>query len=301
MDWDGRPYFPLSLYLKQRFGCRVYRVSLDAGFSCPVREKGSPCIFCDSRGSRASYVDPTLPLEEQLKRGMELMRKRFKAKKFIAYFQAFTNTYAPVEKLKEIYSRVFFHPDVVAMSVSTRPDCLDQNVVDLLAEFNRKKPVWVEVGVQTFNLNGLIWLERRHGVWEIIDAVQRLKKAGIEVIAHMIIGVPTDNEEWVRENARVINVLGFNGVKLHNLYVLKGTKLEELYLSGQFKVLSLEEYAKLAGVFISNLSPTVVVHRIAGKAEQGLVAPDWTGSKASVSKIEELFKKWGVYQGKDLH
>ena len=301
-----RRYNALSDYLKRTFGEKVYRVSIDAGFTCPNRDgrlATGGCIFCDEAGSRARYVEPELPVREQLRRGIEFVRRKFGARKFIAYFQAYSNTYAPVEKLREIYSVVFEFPEVVGLSVSTRPDLVPDAVLDLLAEFAERLHVWLELGVQSFHYRSLVKVRRYHGVAESIDAILRAHSHGLDVVAHMILGLPGETELEIVENARILSALGVHGVKMHHLYVVKGTPLEKIYRAGNLKVYETpEDYARVAAKFIAHLSPEIVIHRLAGRAPSDmLVAPKWSSNKfAPIQAIEKELEEKDLYQGKLL-
>ena len=306
-EWNGKRYNALSSYLKRIFGEKVYRVSLDAGFTCPNRDGRlgfGGCIFCDAAGSRAGYVQPELPVEEQLKRGIELIRSRFRANKFIAYFQAFSNTYGNIEFLKRTFSIPLKFPEVVGISVSTRPDLVPNEVLELLAELGEKRKVWLEIGVQTFHYRTLVKLRRFHGVAESIDAILRAKSFGnIEIVTHVILGLPGETEQEMIETAKVLSALGVNGVKMHHLYVVKNTDLERLYRNGKLKVFErIEDYAKVAADFIEHLDPRIVIHRLAGRAAPDvLVAPSWSWDKfRPIQAIEQELERRNSWQGKKL-
>ncbi len=301
-----RRYNAFSEHLKKLFGEKVYRVSIEAGFTCPNRDgrlATGGCIFCDETGSRARYVEPELPVREQLKRGIEFIGKRFGVRKFIAYFQAYSNTYAPIEKLREIYAAALDFPEVVGISVSTRPDLVSEEVLQLLDELSSKLHVWLEIGVQSFHYRSLVKVRRFHGVAESIDAILRAQKHNVEVVAHVILGLPGETTAEIIENARILSALHVHGVKMHHLYVVKNTPLEKIYRAGKLKVFETpEEYARVAAAFIAHLSPEIVIHRLAGRAPADmLVAPKWTQNKfAPIQAIEKELQANNLYQGKLL-
>ncbi len=299
-------YRSLSSYLKEKFGEKVYRVSIDAGFTCPNRDGTlayGGCIFCDEAGSRARYVEPQLPIREQLVKGMDFIGRRFGARKFIAYFQAYSNTYAPIEKLREIYSIPLEFPEVVGISISTRPDLVSEDVLTLLDELSDKVHVWLEIGVQSFHYRSLVKVRRFHGVAESIDAILRAQKHRVEVVTHVILGLPGETVREMIETARILSALGVNGVKMHHLYVVKNTDLAKLYENGKVKVFDTpEDYAKVAALFIAHLSPEIVIHRLAGRAPADmLIAPEWTSNKfAPIQAIQKELQDKNLYQGKLL-
>ncbi len=299
-------YNALSQHLKRMFGEKVYRVSIDAGFTCPNRDgtlaRGG-CIFCDEAGSRARYVEPSLSIEEQLRRGMEFIGRKFGARKFIAYFQAYSNTYAPLKKLREIYRIPLKFPEIVGISVSTRPDLVSEPVLELLDEIAEQVHVWLELGVQSFHYRSLVKIRRFHGIAESIDAILRAQKHRVEVVTHIILGLPGETTAEIIETARILSALGVDGVKMHHLYVVKNTPLERIYRAGNLKVFETpQDYAYVAALFIAHLSPKIVVHRLAGRAPSDmLVAPEWTANKfLPIQAIENELKKQGLYQGKLL-
>ncbi len=302
-EWGGRRYNSFNEHLKKLFGEKVYRVAIDAGFTCPNRDgllATGGCIYCDEVGSRASYVEPEIPITEQLKMGMELLGNRYKVQKFIAYFQSFSNTYAPLEKLRNLYEEALSVEGVVGLSISTRPDLLPDEILDLISEISKKTYLWLEIGVQSMHFRTLKKIKRFHGVAEIIDAVLRAKKRGIRVLAHVILGLPGETETEMLETARAISALGIDGVKMHHLYVVEGTELAKIYRMGKLKVYETpEEYAKIAVKFLENLSPRIIVHRLAGKAEKGLIAPKWTSNKfLGIQAVEKLLEELNTHQGK---
>ncbi len=303
-EWGGKRYNNLNYHLKKFFGEKVYRVSIDAGFTCPNRDgtlgRGG-CIFCDAGGSRAGYVEPELPIREQLLKGIALIKRNTGAKKFIAYFQAFSNTYAPVKKLKSLYEEALSVPDVVGISISTRPDLVPEEALDFLEEIGEHTYLWLELGIQTMHDKTLKKLNRKHDVDQNFDSIIRaLKRPHIRVLAHMILGLPGESEEDMLETAKILSQLEIHGVKLHHLYVVQETVLQKLYEKGLVQVYETpEEYAKVAVKFLEHLSPEIIIHRLQGFATQHLVAPKWTSNKfAGIQAIEKMLEELDTYQGK---
>jgi len=268
-------------YWKEKFGEKVYRVGIDGGFTCPTRDgtKGrGGCYFCDEEGSRAQYIKPCDGIEKQIEAGICKLKKRG-INSFISYFQSYTSTYAPVDVLKEKYSLVLSHPDVVGISVSTRPDCINKENVNLLNEIADEHYTIVELGIQSVHQKSLDITGRKHTVRDSQEAIKMLKQSGrIEVVAHVILGLPGETETEMVETARVLSNWGVNGVKLHHLYIVEGTPFSKLFLNGDINVYeNSEEYAEVARNFISNLSDNIIIHRFSGYADgKRLIAPEWT-------------------------
>ena len=277
-------YRSANAYFKERFGCKVYKLSLDGGFTCPNRDGTlgtGGCIFCDGSGAFAAPCRQSIT--QQLDDAKASVRKKIKSGKFLAYFQAFTNTYAPVEHLRQLYEEAIAPEDIVGLSVGTRPDCLGEDVVALLRELNEQKPVFVELGLQTVHEETARYIRRGYETAVYFDAVARLKAAGIHVITHIIIGLPGEDGPMAVETTRQAVAAGTDGVKFHLLHVLRGTDLEKDYLAGKFRCLSLEEYGEILKRCIDVLPPETVVHRITGDgAKKDLVAPLWSADKKAV-------------------
>ncbi|AAD35600.1 radical SAM protein [Thermotoga maritima MSB8] len=294
-------YRKLSDYLKERYGERVQRIVIHGGFSCPNRDgtkgKGG-CIYCDATGSGFTTL-MRLPIREQV---MEMKKKYEKRgiKKFIAYFQSFSNTYAPVEMLRERYEEALVDDSIVQLSVSTRPDLVPERVLDLFEEFKKRVDVSVELGLQTANYRTLKKINRGHTLAEFVDAAVRVKKRGIELVVHVILNLPWDDMEDVVETAKILSALDVDGVKLHSLYVVEGTKLAEMYKKGEVKICSLEEYIDRAITFLEYLSPNVVIHRlVADPPRKGTIFGNWGKSKIEIiNMIEEELERRDTYQGK---
>ena len=284
----------LSEYYREKFGCKVYKLSLDGGFTCPNRDgtRGSRgCIFCTGSGEFAEGGPE--PIAVQLERAKKRVNAKNKDGKYMAYFQAFTNTYAPVEYLRKLYYEAIAPEEIVGLSIGTRPDCLGEDVVALLSQINAVKPVSVELGLQTIHPETARYIRRGYGAEVYFDAVKRLKAAGIEVVTHIILGLPGETEEMMLETTRAVVKAGTDGVKFHLLHVLKNTDLAEDYAAGKFSCLSLEEYGVILKKCVDILPERVVIHRITGDgAKKDLIAPLWSGDKKRV--LNYLYKMLNV-------
>lgn len=294
-------YRKLSDYLKERYGERVQRIVIHGGFSCPNRDgtkSRGGCIYCDATGSGFTTL-MRLPIREQV---MEIKKKYEKRgiKKFIAYFQSFSNTYAPVEVLRERYEEALVDDSIIQLSVSTRPDLVSERVLDLFEEFKKRVDVSVELGLQTANYRTLKKINRGHTLAEFVDAAVRVKRRGIELVVHVILNLPWDDMEDVVETAKILSALDVDGVKLHSLYVVERTKLAEMYKKGEIKICSLEEYIDRAITFLEYLSPNVVIHRlVADPPRKGTIFGNWGKSKIEIiNMIEEELERRDTYQGK---
>ena len=276
----------LSEHYREKFGCKVYKLSLDGGFTCPNRDgtcgtRG--CIFCAGDGSGAFAERDCGDLRQQLERAKQRVAAKNKNGKYIAYFQSFTNTYAPVEYLRTLYEEAMAPEEIVGLAIGTRPDCLGDDVIALLAHLNRKKPVSIELGLQTVHEETVRYIRRGYDTAVYFDAVKRLKAAGIEVVTHIILGLPGETPEMMMETTRQAVAAGTDGVKFHLLHVLKGTDLEKDYAAGKFDVLSLEEYGEILKQCICVLPAHIVIHRLTGDgAKKDLIAPLWSGDKKRV-------------------
>ena len=274
----------LSQHYRDTFGCKVYKLSLDAGFTCPNRDgklgtRG--CIFCSGSGEFAQRCLTTVA--DQLEQAKSRVRSKNKDGKYIAYFQAFTNTYGPVEQLRQLYTQALEPEDVVGLSVATRPDCLPPEVIDLLAQLNRRKRVSVELGLQTIHENTARYIRRGYRTETYYDAVRRLKEAGLEVVTHIILGLPGETPEMAVQTTQAAVAAGTDGVKFHLLHVLRGTDLAGEYADGKFQCLTMEEYGSWLQQCIAVLPENTVVHRITGDgAKKDLIAPLWSADKKRV-------------------
>ena len=257
-SWNGKPYRSLDYMLRERFGEKVYKVTLNGGMSCPNRDGTlgtGGCIFCSEGGSGDFAADVALSITEQIESQIEILSQKRPIQKYIAYFQAYTNTYAPVEYLRKIFTEAMSHPQIVALSVGTRPDCLGEEILDLLEELNRIKPVWIELGLQTIHEKTAQYIRRGYRLSCFEQAVENLRRRNIEVIVHTILGLPGESREDILETMRYLNKKDIQGIKLQLLHVLKGTDLAYDYLAGRFRVYEREEYLDLLIQCLENLDP----------------------------------------------
>ena len=286
----------LNNYLREKFGQKIYKISIDGGFTCPNRDGtlgNRGCIFCSAGGSGDFAEDRNLSVTEQIERGKNRVEAKMpknlegsengSAHKYIAYFQAFTNTYASIERLRALYIEAIDHPDIVAISIGTRPDCLSKDVIELLGELNRIKPVWVELGLQTIHEKSAEYIRRGYPLSVYDSAVSKLRSHDIEVITHVILGIPGETKEDMLNTVRYVGESGVQGIKLQLLHVLRGTDLAEDYNKGLFKCMSMDEYIELVAACLENLPEDIVIHRMTGDGPKSiLIAPEWSGDKKRV-------------------
>ena len=299
----GMHYLSLNSFLREQFGEKVYKLALDGGFTCPTRDgsKGTGgCSFC--AGGSGDFA---IPVGDDVAEAIEMAKAVVAdkgAKKFIAYFQSYTGTYAPIERLRNLYTETIRHPDIAAMSIGTRPDCLDDEVISLLADLNSEKPVWIELGLQTIHEQTARAIRRGYPLEVYDDAVGRLRAAGIPVVVHMIIGLPGETPEMIRQTAAYIGRSGVQGIKFQLLHVLEGTKLAEEYRAGAFEVLSPAAYIRILEECIESIPPGMVVHRLTGDgAKRSLIAPKWSADKKRVlNDINRAFERDQIRQGSRL-
>lgn len=297
-----KPYNDYNSYLRRIYGKKVYRIGIDAGFTCPNRDgtKGTGgCIYCNETGSRSPYTEPEKSVSEQLSSRIGYLKDRFGADKFIAYFQAFTNTYAPIEKLKSVYDAALPFDGVIGISVGTRPDCVDKEKISLLSSYSDRYEVWVEYGLQSVRNDILSSIARGHTFEDFTAAVKLSKAGGIKTCAHIILGLPGETVKDAVAAARTLTGMRIEGVKIHVLHVLKGSKLEDLYSKGGIKIPGLEEYASMVCGFLENLSPDIVVQRLTGQGQkEEHIAPAWALDKtATIKAIEDEFERRKTRQG----
>lgn len=303
MDWSGKPYHSLDHEMKQRFGSKIYKVALDGGMTCPNRDGtlGSRgCIFCSAGGSGDFAMPPGRSVTEQIEgAACRIRHKLGTGGGYIAYFQSYTNTYAPVSRLQELFSEAIRHPDVRVLSVATRPDCLPEDVLDLLAGLNRKKPVWIELGLQTIHPDTAAFIRRGYGLSCFEDALARLRRRGLEVVVHVILGLPGEDRGRMLQTIDYLARQDIQGIKLQLLHVLKGTDLQDLYMQDGFPVMSMEAYIDLAIDCIARLPPRMVVHRITGDGPKNLLlAPLWSANKRLVlNTMTRRLKERQITQG----
>lgn len=294
-------YNQFSAYLKNKFGAKVYKITLDAGFSCPNRDgtiSTGGCIFCDDGGSFSQAHSNLLSIEEQVNIGAKTLHDRFKAEKFMSYFQAYTNTYKPVNELEIIYKSALNHPDVVGLSIGTRPDCVEDDKLNLISDIAQDYYTWVEYGLQSIHNKTLKKINRGHDFDCFLKAYERTKEKGINVCTHVIFGLWETRDE-ILETAQKLAELKVDGVKIHMLCALKDTKLAKLYENREIDFMSEEEYVNLVCDFLEILPQTTTIHRLAGNGlKKNLIAPRWLGAKLDcLNKIDRELLKRNSYQG----
>ena len=305
MVWGDKPYHSLDYELKRQFGQKIYKVSLDGGMSCPNRDGTvgtGGCTFCSQGGSgefavrRTGYPD----VWEQIEQAKTRVHRKISGEgKYIAYFQSYTNTYAPVDYLRTLFERAITHPDIVALSVGTRPDCLGDEVVALLKELNRQKPVWVELGLQTIHEKTAERIHRGYRLEVFEDAYRRLKEAGLTVVVHVILGLPGETKEEMLETVDYLGKIPVDGIKLQLLHILKGSQMAAEYEKNPFSLMELEEYLDLILTCVARLPQSVVIHRLSGDGAKALlVGPAWSANKKLVlNRMMQKFRENGIFQG----
>ena len=311
MDWNGKPYHSLDYEMKRRFGTKVYKIALEGGMTCPNRDGTigtGGCIFCSAGGSG----DFAVPLqgaagmtEESVHRQIDLAISRISRKMgsspgaYIAYFQSYTNTYAPVSYLRQLFTAAILHPEIRVLSIATRPDCLPEEVLDLLEELNQINPVWIELGLQTIHPDTARLIRRGYELDCFTDAKNRLRRRGLEVIVHVILGLPGEDRTQMLETVSWLGSNDIQGIKLQLLHILKGTDLALLYEQTPFPVMSMEEYLDLVIDCVSLLPPEIVIHRITGDGPKNLlIAPLWSANKRLVlNTLTRRFQERGITQG----
>lgn len=306
MKWGEKPYHSLDYMLRERFGEKVYKVTLNGGMSCPNRDgklgtRG--CIFCSAGGSGDFAADSSLSITEQIDRQISILSAKRPIHKYIAYFQAFTNTYAPVEYLEKIFTEALAHPGIAALSIGTRPDCLGKDVVALLSRLNRQKPVWVELGLQTIHEKTAAYIRRGYPLSCFEDAVRRLRSEDIEVIVHTILGLPGESTQNILNTMKYLNHQDIQGIKLQLLHVLQGTDLASDYEKGLFRTYERDEYISLVISCLEHLRPDMVIHRITGDGPKDLlIAPLWASRKREVlNLLHHQMKENHNYQGRQTN
>ena len=302
--WGDERYYSLNHYLKQTFGEKLYKISLNGGMTCPNRDGtlGSRgCIFCSSKGSGDFTEDSRLSVTEQITQGKDQAARKYFGSSYIAYFQAYTNTYAPVPRLRELFFEAIRHPDIRILDIATRPDCLGGDVLELLDELNQIKPVWVELGLQTIHPNTAALIRRGYELLVFEQAVHSLRLLGIPVIVHTILGLPHEDMEHQLATVRYLNTLDIQGVKFQLLHILKHTDLAVYYREHPFHLPDMEEYFGMVGKCLCALRPDIVVHRLTGDGPKPLlIAPLWTGNKRQVQNgLRAYLKEQDIWQGKE--
>ena len=293
----------LNDFLKEKFNEKIYKVSLDGGFTCPNRDgkvSRGGCIFCSENGSGDFTATKLKSIHAQIEEQIDLVSKKYKGDKYIAYFQNFTNTYAEVSYLRKIYEEALSHEKIVGLAIATRPDCLGDDVLELLAELNKKTFLWVELGLQTLNDYVAKYFNRAYETEIYKEASEKLNRLNIKFVTHIIIGLPKEEDDDYLKTAIFAQNCGTWGIKLHLMYVVKNTPLEKLYLNGDLKVNTKEEYVEKVINILENISPEIVVHRLTGDGDrETLVAPLWSIKKIDVlNSIHKELKRRNTYQGK---
>jgi radical SAM protein (TIGR01212 family) len=300
--WDNKRYHTLNYFLRNKFGDKVFKISLDAGFTCPNRDGrigSGGCIFCSPRGS-GDFAGSCSDLVQQFEEVKAMMRKKWKEGKYIAYFQAYTNTYADIDTLREKYESVLNLEGVVGIAIATRPDCLSTEVLELLEEIGKKKYIWVELGLQTIHQNTAEIINRGYSLDIYKKAVQELKRRNIDVVTHVILGLPGENKEDMLQTVEFVANTGTQGIKLHLLHLVKDTRLVKLYEQGQLRIMDMEEYVDLVVDCIERIPEDMVIHRITGDGpRETLIEPKWSLKKWEViNAIEHLLMDRSTWQGK---
>ncbi len=304
--WNGRRYYSLDCYLKQTFGEKLYKLSLNGGMTCPNRDGTvgvGGCIFCSEGGSGDFAADVRLSMDEQIQQAKQIVSRKFSGDRYIAYFQAFTNTYASVDYLERLFLPVIQRDDIAVLSIATRPDCLEDDKLRLLKRLNRLKPVWVELGLQTIHPSTAEWIRRGYSLTCYDKAVRQLREIGVTVIVHTILGLPQETHEDMLQTAAYVAQSGADGIKLQLLHILEGTPLAEQYRSGTVTVMTEEDYLTAVTDIVSILPPEMVIHRLTGDGDrQKLLAPRWSGDKRHVlNAIHQRLKARNLYQGIHWH
>lgn len=303
MRWNEKRYYSLDYYLKTSYGEKLYKIALNGGCTCPNRDGtlgAQGCIFCSAGGSGDFASDSALPIKEQIAAGIELIKKKQTGSGYIAYFQAYTNTYAPLPRLRAMFTEAIEAPEIRILSIATRPDCLDREVLDLLDTLNRQKPVWVELGLQTIHARTARFIRRGYELPVFEEAVKALHLRDIPVIAHVILGLPGETHEDMLKTVRYLNQLPISGIKLQLLHILQHTDLEAYYREHPFPVMDMDSYFALLGDCLCALRPDIVIHRLTGDGPKSiLIAPLWTANKRKVlNAMQKYFKDYDIWQGK---
>ena len=296
-------YYDLNTYFRNRYGQRVHKISIDAGLNCPNRDGTigiGGCIFCNAKGSGTGNLAKGLSVTKQLEESKAPVIKRFKARRFIAYFQSFTNTYAPFDELKKLYDEALSVPDVIGLAIGTRPDCISEQILDLLQSYAQDYLIWIEYGLQSAHDASLASINRGHDVAAFEKAVYATADRGIRISAHIILGLPGETHDQMRETADYVARLPIDGVKLHLLYIVKGTRLDERYQSGQYRCLERDEYIDLVCDVLERLPEKMVIQRLTGDPHRHeLVAPLWALEKnENVALIQQRLAERDTWQGK---
>ncbi len=301
--WNNtKRYYDLKSFWLNRFGYRVYKLQIDAGFTCPNRDgtvSRGGCTYCDGRGSRLRQIGPLPSVAEQIRRSKEYYKKNRNAGKFIAYFQTFTNTYAPVEQLKKLYDEALAEEDIIGLSVGTRPDCIPDGIIDLFQDYARKRHVWLELGLQSIHDRTLRLINRGHSAAAFLDAVHRLSGSDIHICTHIIVGLPGETREDILETARAIATLPIHGIKIHALLALRGTAVGDLYEKGEIIMFSRDDYVRTVSDILEILPPEMVIQRLTADGYRDIfLGPKWAVNKMEVlNAIDSELDRRNTYQG----
>ena len=300
--WYKYRFFPFGEYLKEKFPFKVHKIALHAGFTCPNRDGRSGvggCTYCANESFSPNVRKPSLSITEQIQKGKSFQKQRYGAEKFIAYFQSFTNTYADVHTLKACYEEALSDSDVVGLSIGTRPDCVNEDILNLINSYTKKYHVWIEYGLQSIHEETLKRINRGHDYKSFVEAINLTKKTCINICVHVILGLPFETGDDMMKTADAVAEMGIQGIKLHHLYVAKNTALAEEYFKGNVITLDIHEYVRLAADFLERIPPDVTVQRLVGDTHGNfLISPVWKASKASITTmITQELEKRGAYQG----
>ncbi len=295
-------YRDLNTYFRRLFGCRVQKISVDAGLTCPNRDgtlATGGCIYCNARGSGTGAGARGLTITEQIRQGKQYLARRYQAEKFLVYFQSFTNTYAPLPTLRKLYDAALADRDVVGLSIGTRPDCVDEAVLDLLEGYARDRLIWIEYGLQSIHDRTLRRINRGHDFAAFQRAVAATRGRGIRMCAHVILGLPGEGRRHMLDTARAVSGMGIDGIKIHLLYVVRGTPLARLHAGGKYRCLQQDEYVRLVCDFLERLPPDMIIQRLTGDPHrEELVAPAWSLRKQeTLDRIKAELMRRGTCQG----
>lgn len=301
--WHSKRFNSFNRVLRDGFDARVYKIGLRLDFTCPNRDGEvavGGCIYCNNSSHTPANYRPRMSVTEQLEQGAAAIRRRHNAERFIAYFQSYTNTYDSVDRLEQLYREALAFPGVVGLAIATRPDCLAEETLDILAQLARHTYLWLELGLESMRDRTLRWINRGHDLAQYIDAVERAQARRLRICTHLILGFPGESRDEMLETAAFFNRLGIDGVKLHNLHVLKNTLLEKFYLAGAVPLLSQDEYAALVADFLERLDPEIVMHRLSAEAHRAItVAPAWSVDKRGIhNKIHRELIQRDAWQGR---
>jgi radical SAM protein (TIGR01212 family) len=301
--WNNtKRYYDLKSFWLNRFGSRVYKLPIDAGFTCPNRDgtvSRGGCIYCDGRGSKLRQIGPLPSVAEQIRRGKEYYKRNKNAGKFIAYFQTFTNTYAPIDKLRELYDEALGEEDVIGLSIGTRPDCAPDSIIDLLQGYAMKSHIWLELGLQSIHDRTLRLINRGHSAATFLDALHRLSGSNIHICTHIIVGLPGETREDILETARAIATLPIHGIKIHALLALRGTVVGDLYEKGEIAMFNRDDYVKTVSDILEILPPEMVIQRLTADGYRDIfLGPKWAVNKMEVlNAIDKELEGRDTYQG----